>query len=55
MSPLTQHLLVDSRTDTGRYPKRKHIVCYFHYFTLVTYGASASRNGHSIETQTSQR
>jgi exonuclease III len=29
MSPLTQHLLVAFRTDTGRYPKRKLIVCHF--------------------------
>jgi hypothetical protein len=28
MSPLTRHLLVAFRTDTGRYPKRKHIVRY---------------------------
>jgi AP endonuclease-1 len=28
MNPLIQHLLVAFRTDTGRYPKRKHIVCY---------------------------
>ena len=28
MSPLIQRLLVAFRTDTGRYPKRKHIVCY---------------------------
>src|SRR6267154_2630361 len=27
MNPLTRHLLVAFRTDTGRYPKRKHIVC----------------------------
>lgn len=28
MSQLTQHLLVAFRTDTGRYPQRRHIVCY---------------------------
>lgn len=38
-SQLTQHLPIGSRTDTGRYPKRKHTVCYRQMFTELVHRA----------------